>query len=466
MSSSAARARHRARSSRPSSIASAPPEGVVPVHFLTDSVGVGEPPTTRYRHRVFYVGRDVRDLGATGRIDYLPLALPDVPRTASARAGCALDVAHDPGRAARRRRHVQPRHLRRRHARGRARGPHRHRRGQSRHAPDARRQPHPRRAASTASSLSTAPIVGVRARPGRRRRRADRPLRRAPHRGRLDAAGRPGPGAEPDARPPDEPPATSAIHSDVITEPVADLVGAGVVTGPVVASWAMGTRRLYDLLDGDARFELRPIDAGVRPRRDRRAGDADGLGHAGLQRRPDRAGVHGAPRRRRSTAASRPARRSTAAPSPPRTAWRSSAWPRARPQGGRRSARSSSATSRSRSRAPTSTGSSRSTAPRTCSAARWPSGRWRWSRSRTRTTATRCSRRRSSAGSSAAGQHLRSRTAYPVGEERDLQLRDGSEVRVRPTRTTDAARCRSSSSASRRRTSARASSRSSTSLTD
>ena len=38
-----------------------------------------------------------------------------------------------------------------------------------------------------------------------------------------------------------------AIHSDVISEPVVDLIAAGVVTGPVVTSWAMGTRRLYDL---------------------------------------------------------------------------------------------------------------------------------------------------------------------------------------------------------------------------
>ena len=51
-----------------------------------------------------------------------------------------------------------------------------------------------------------------------------------------------------------------AIHSDVITEPVAELVEAGVVTGPVVASWAMGTRRLYDRLDDNPRFELRPIE--------------------------------------------------------------------------------------------------------------------------------------------------------------------------------------------------------------
>lgn len=51
-----------------------------------------------------------------------------------------------------------------------------------------------------------------------------------------------------------------AIHSDVITEPVADLVAAGVITGPVVASFAMGTRRLYDLVDDDARFSFHPID--------------------------------------------------------------------------------------------------------------------------------------------------------------------------------------------------------------
>src|SRR5262249_55710201 len=51
-----------------------------------------------------------------------------------------------------------------------------------------------------------------------------------------------------------------AIHSDVITEPVADVVEAGVVTGPVVASFAMGTRRLYDLVDDDARFAFHPID--------------------------------------------------------------------------------------------------------------------------------------------------------------------------------------------------------------
>lgn len=58
------------------------------------------------------------------------------------------------------------------------------------------------------------------------------------------------------------------IHSDVITEPVIDLIERGVVTGSrksdragqVVASWAMGTRRLYQRIDGDPRFVFEPID--------------------------------------------------------------------------------------------------------------------------------------------------------------------------------------------------------------
>ena len=51
-----------------------------------------------------------------------------------------------------------------------------------------------------------------------------------------------------------------AIHSDVITEPIVDLVAAGVVTGPVTTSWAMGTRRLYDLVENDPRFAFHPIE--------------------------------------------------------------------------------------------------------------------------------------------------------------------------------------------------------------
>jgi acyl-CoA hydrolase/RimJ/RimL family protein N-acetyltransferase len=58
------------------------------------------------------------------------------------------------------------------------------------------------------------------------------------------------------------------VHSDVITDAVLDLLEAGVITGRqksmsrgrVVASLAMGTRRLYDAIDNDRRFAFRPID--------------------------------------------------------------------------------------------------------------------------------------------------------------------------------------------------------------
>src|SRR5204863_9634559 len=35
---------------------------------------------TRYRHRVFYVGTNVRALHEVGRVDYVPLSLADIPR--------------------------------------------------------------------------------------------------------------------------------------------------------------------------------------------------------------------------------------------------------------------------------------------------------------------------------------------------------------------------------------------------
>jgi len=58
------------------------------------------------------------------------------------------------------------------------------------------------------------------------------------------------------------------IHSDVITEPIADLIEQGVITGKektvhrgqVVASYCLGTRRLYDLIDGNPNFSFHPIE--------------------------------------------------------------------------------------------------------------------------------------------------------------------------------------------------------------
>ena len=68
------------------------PAGVVLVHFLTDRVGRGDPPSSRYRHRVFYVGADVRALIGSAPVDYVPLSLAEIPKLlASGRL--ELDVA-------------------------------------------------------------------------------------------------------------------------------------------------------------------------------------------------------------------------------------------------------------------------------------------------------------------------------------------------------------------------------------
>ena len=58
------------------------------------------------------------------------------------------------------------------------------------------------------------------------------------------------------------------VHSDVVTDSVLDLIEAGVVTGRhkalqpgrVGTSYAIGTRRLYDTVDGNPGFAFLPID--------------------------------------------------------------------------------------------------------------------------------------------------------------------------------------------------------------
>lgn len=58
------------------------------------------------------------------------------------------------------------------------------------------------------------------------------------------------------------------IHSDVITDPIVDLIEKGVITGnakgihrgQVVTSYCLGTRRLYDLIDHNPLFAFHPID--------------------------------------------------------------------------------------------------------------------------------------------------------------------------------------------------------------
>ena len=59
------------------------------------------------------------------------------------------------------------------------------------------------------------------------------------------------------------------VHSDLITDAIIPLLEKGMLTGQrktrqrgkIVASFAMGTRRLYDLIDGNPLFEFQPLDA-------------------------------------------------------------------------------------------------------------------------------------------------------------------------------------------------------------
>ncbi|HJU37186.1 MAG TPA: GNAT family N-acetyltransferase [Gaiellaceae bacterium] len=235
----------------------APPPGVVLVHFLTDRVGIGDPPQTQYRHRVFYVGRDVLALAGSGQIEYVPVSLPDVPalfgtgripldvalvqvappdEDGSCSLGISVDITRAAALAARTViAEVNPAMPR---TRGDTRIP-------------AERIDHFVPVETPIVEYLHEPADDVAEQIARYVARLidDRStlqvgLGRVPNQMLAHLANR----------------RELAIHSDVITEPVADLVEAGVVTGNVVASWAMGTRRLYDLVDDDPRFAFHPID--------------------------------------------------------------------------------------------------------------------------------------------------------------------------------------------------------------
>ena len=56
-----------------------------------------------------------------------------------------------------------------------------------------------------------------------------------------------------------------SIHSDVITEPVISLIEKNVITGSIVTSYCMGTKSLYRLIDRNTQFFFHPIDYVCRP---------------------------------------------------------------------------------------------------------------------------------------------------------------------------------------------------------
>jgi acyl-CoA hydrolase/RimJ/RimL family protein N-acetyltransferase len=231
--------------------------GVELVHFLTSQAGAGDAPHTSYRHRVFYVGTDDRALLESSQLEYLPLSLADAPRLfadgqlpldvamvqvappdedGTCSLGISVDVTKSAALAARTViAEVNP--------------------AMPRTAGDSRI---PAERITRFVPVDT-PVVEYLHEPvGEVAEQIARYVARL-----IDDRSTLQVGL---GRVPNEMLAhltnrrDLAIHSDVITEPIVDLVAAGVITGPVATSWAMGTRRLYDLVDDDPRFTFHPID--------------------------------------------------------------------------------------------------------------------------------------------------------------------------------------------------------------
>ena len=237
--------------------------GVVLVHFLTDRVSTGETPHTKHRHRVFYVGRDVRDLHAvpalreSGLVEYVPISLGDVPQlftngqipldVAMVQVAppdpdgtCSLGISVDVTKAAALAAstviaEVNPAMPR---TAGDSRIPvERIARFVPVETPVVEYLHEPAGEVAEQVARYVARLIDDRS-------TLQVGLGRVPNEMLVHLTNR----------------RDLSIHSDVITEPIVDLVAAGVVTGPVATSWAMGTRRLYDLVDGDPRFTFHPVE--------------------------------------------------------------------------------------------------------------------------------------------------------------------------------------------------------------
>ena len=231
--------------------------GVELVHFLTNQAGAGDTPHTNYRHRVFYVGTDDRALLESSQVEYLPLSLADAPRLftdgqlpldvaivqvappdedGTCSLGISVDVTKSAALAARTViAEVNPAMPR---TAGDSRIPvERITRFVPVDTPVVEYLHEPVGEAAEQIARYVARLIDDRS-------TLQVGLGRVPNEMLAHLTNR----------------RDLAIHSDVITEPIVDLVAAGVVTGPVATSWAMGTRRLYDLVDDDPRFTFHPID--------------------------------------------------------------------------------------------------------------------------------------------------------------------------------------------------------------
>ena len=231
--------------------------GVTLVHFLNTRAAASDPPKTSYRHRVFYVGTDERALRESGLVEYLPVSLADVPRLfdsgqisldialvqvappdpdGTCSLGISVDVTKAAAMAARTViAEVNP--------------------AMPRTAGDSRI---PVDRIASFAMVDTPVIEYIHKPAGEAAEQIARYVARLIDHGSTLQVGL---GRVANAmlahltnrR-------ELAIHSDVITEPIVDLVDTGVVTGTVSTSWAMGSRRLYDLVDNNPRFAFYPIE--------------------------------------------------------------------------------------------------------------------------------------------------------------------------------------------------------------
>jgi acyl-CoA hydrolase/RimJ/RimL family protein N-acetyltransferase len=244
-----------------------PVAGIQLVHFLTDGATTERDGRrcSAFRHRVFYVGRDMRDLASSGQVDYVPVSMAEVPRLLQSkrlafdvalvqvsppnRAGmCSLGVSVDVSRAAVLAARTVIAEI----------NPHMPRTGPHSEVPFGR--------FAHVVNVDDPVIEYVHDPLGSAAQQIARYVARIIPDGATLQIGL--------GRVPNEmlrflgERRDLGIHSDVITEPLVDLVERGVVTGArkslhrhkVIASMAMGTRRLYDLIDGNPRFALFPIE--------------------------------------------------------------------------------------------------------------------------------------------------------------------------------------------------------------
>lgn len=230
--------------------------GVTLVHFVVAGLDAADPSWSNYRHRVFYVGSTERALRKSGRLEYIPVSLADVPRLfdtgqlpidvamlqvapPDAEGTCSLGISVDVSKQAALSARTVIAEV----------NPAMPRTAGDSQLPAARIARFVSVDTPVAEYLHepTGPVAEQIARYAARliedRSTLQVGLGRVPNEMLSYLTNR----------------RDLAVHSDVITEQIVDLVTTGVVTGHVATSWAMGTRRLYDLVDRDPRFTFHPL---------------------------------------------------------------------------------------------------------------------------------------------------------------------------------------------------------------